>query len=74
MQSAEAQSDSRLAVEQYLWPYDVCDVIDILKDFLKQISDSKTSNTQQGVISSHPLSNATFKLLDKKSYPEKSGF
>jgi len=74
VQSAEAQSDSRLAVEQYLWPYDVYDDIDIFKDFLKQISDSEKSNTRQGVISLHHLSNATFKLLDKTSYPEKSGF
>jgi len=50
------------------------DVVDILKDFLKQISDSKTSSTQLCVISLHLLSNTTFKFEDKKLYPEKSGF
>ena len=29
-------SDSELAMKQYLWPYDVYDVIDILKGLLEQ--------------------------------------
>ena len=74
VQSAKASvwlKDCRKAVSLVVHVYDV---IDTLKDFLKQISDSKKSNTQQCVIYLHLLSNTTFKLLDKKLYPEKSGF
>ena len=41
--------------------------------FLEQISQLKKIYIQLSVLSQPPLLNATFKLLDKKTDPEKSG-
>ena len=63
----------RQAVSQAVG-YNVYDVNDILKGFLEQEGDLKKSITQRCVFFLPPLSNSEFKLLDKKLYPEKSGF